>query len=450
MKLWEKEYKLNKEIEKFTVGNDFLIDKNLIKYDVYGSIAHTIMLNKIGILSKSELRKLKKVLTEILKLHQKNQFEIKLEDEDVHTAIENYLTKKLGNLGKKIHTARSRNDQVLVDLRLYSKEKILEISKSLIELLSTIINLAEKNKNIPMPGYTHTRKAMPSSVGLLFGAYAESLLDDFELLETAYKLANQNPLGSAAGYGVNLEIDRDLTTKLLGLEKVQNNVLYVQNSRGKIESIIVFALSKIMDDLAKISNDLIIFSIDELGFFQLPDKFTTGSSMLPQKKNPDVLELTRAKASIVESYLFQINGIIKKIPSGYNRDLQLIKEPLIGSFEITLSSLNIMNLLIKELKVNKENCIKACTKEIFAADNVIDMVKSGVPLRDAYMQVSKNLEKLPKINPIKNIQSKKHLGATGDLGLNKSKQKIKLKNDEVDFEIKKFDSKIKALLTKLL
>ena len=446
MKLWQKDYNLNKEIEKFTVGNDFLLDKNLVKYDVYGSIAHAIMLNKIGILNKNELKKLKKAFVEILKLNQKNKFGIKLEDEDVHTAIENYLIKKLVDLGKKIHTARSRNDQVLVDLRLYSKEHILEVSNALIILLLTILEFTEKNKDIPVPGYTHTRKAMPSSIGLLFGAYAESLLDDFELLKTAYELTNQNPLGSAAGYGINLKIDRELTKNLLGFEKVQNNVLYVQNSRGKIESIVVFALSKIMEDLAKISNDLVMFSIDELGFFKIPDKFTTGSSMLPQKKNPDVLELIRAKASVVESYLFQINGIMKKIPSGYNRDLQLIKEPLMQSFEITLSSLSVINLVVEDLKVNKENCIKACSKEIFAADEVINLVKTGTPLREAYQKIAKNLENLPNINPIGNIQSKKHIGTTGNLGLDKLKQQINKLNAEVDSKIKKFNSTIKMLL----
>ena len=447
MKLWQKDYKLDKEVEKFTVGNDFLLDMNLVKYDVYGSIAHAIMLNKIGILKKDELKKIKKALIEILKLRQKNKFKIKPEDEDVHTAIENYLTKKLGSVGKKIHTARSRNDQVLVDLRLFSKEKILEVKKALIGIVKIMLDFADKNKNVPMPGYTHTRKAMPSSVGLLFGAYAESLLDNIELLETSYKLANQNPLGSAAGYGVNLEIDRELTTKLLGFKKAQNNALYVQNSRGKIESVIVFALSKVMEDLGKISNDLIIFSLDELAFFQIPDKFTTGSSMLPQKKNPDVLELTRAKASVVESYLFQINGIIKKIPSGYNRDLQLIKEPLMQSFEITLSSLNMMNLVVKELKVNKENCVKACTNELFAADEVINLVKTGIPLREAYKGVAKNLENLPKIDPIKNIKSKKHIGAIGNLGLGKLKSKIKTIDAETDSEIGKFNSKLKKLVS---
>jgi len=435
MKLWQKNHTLNEKIEKFTVGNDFLLDKNLVKYDVLGSLAHALMLNKINIINKNELEKLKKVLLEILELNNKNEFEIKQEDEDIHTAIENYLTKKLGNIGKKIHTARSRNDQVLVDTRLYSKDQIIEVKKALVSLVSTILNFAEKNKNIPMPGYTHTRKAMPSSVGLLFGAYAESLLDNFELVNTAYKLNNQNPLGSAAGYGVNLEIDRELTTKLLGFERVQNNTLYVQNSRGKIESSIIFSLSQIMEDLGKISNDLILFSMEEFGYFSLPDNFTTGSSLMPHKKNPDILELIRAKASNVESYLFQINSIVSKLPSGYNRDLQLTKEPLINSFETTLSSINILNLTLKGLKVNKENCIKAFDKDIFATDEVIKLIKSGISMRDAYKKVVQNLEKVKMQNPIKNIESKKHIGATGNLGLNKSKLQLnKIKSNTLEQE----------------
>ncbi len=446
MKLWKKNYKLDKEIEKFTVGNDYLLDKNLVKYDVYGSIAHAKMLNKIKILNDNEFKKLKKALLEILKLNEKNKFEIRQEDEDVHTAIENYLTKQLGKLGKKIHTARSRNDQVSVDTRLYSKEKILETSKALINLVSTILDFAEKNKNVPMPGYTHTRKAMPSSVGLLLGAYAESLLDDFELIETAYKLNNQNPLGCTTGYGINLNIDRELTTKLLGFEKVQNNVLYVQNSRGKIESVVVFTLSKIMQDLSKIANDLILFGMEELGYFTLPDKFTTGSSIMPHKKNPDVLELIRAEASVVESNLFQINSIASKLLSGYNRDGQLTKEPLMNSFETTLSSINIMNLVLNGLKVNKENCIEAFSKDIFATDEVLNLVKKGVPFREAYKQVAGNLKKVQKTDPLKNIKSKKHIGATGNLGLEKAKAELSKIKAGISKKESEFNSKLKNLV----
>ena len=446
MKLWQKDYKLNKEIEKFTVGNDFLLDKELVKYDVLGSIAHAMMLNKINIINKNELQKLKNILLEILELNKNEKFEIEQGDEDVHTAIENHLTQKLGNLGKKIHTARSRNDQVLVNLRLYSKEKLLEVEKTLIDLVSNIIDFAEKNKNIPIPGYTHTRKAMPSSVGLLFGAYAESLLDNFELIDTSYKLNNQNPLGSAAGYGINLDIDRELTTKLLGFDKVQNNALYVQNSRGKIESTIVFSLSKIMEDLAKFSNDLILFSTDEFGYFTLPDKFTTGSSLMPHKKNPDVLELIRAKASAVQANLFQINSITSKLISGYNRDLQLTKEPLIDSFKTTLSSTNIFNLIINKLTVNKENCIKAFDNSIFATDQTIDSVKKGISFREAYKKVAKNLTKIQKIDPITNIQSKKHIGATGNLGLNK----LKLQLNKIKSNVSKQENDFKLIVKSLV
>ncbi len=446
MKLWQKNYKLNEEIEKFTVGNDYLLDKNLIKYDVYGSIAHAMMLNKIGILSKDELTKLKKTLIEILKLNQKNKFEIKLEDEDVHTAIESYLTKKLGGIGKKIHTARSRNDQVLVDLRLYSKEKLHEVQKLVLELADSLVNAAEKYKDVPMPGYTHSRKAMLSSVGLYFGSFAEALIDDLELLEEAYELSDQCPLGSGAGYGLPLNIDRQLTSDLLGFSKVQNNVLYVQNSRGKLESVIIFALSTVINDVARLSNDLILFSMDEFGFFKLPDEFCTGSSIMPQKKNPDVFELTKAKAAKVDANLFLVKGIISKLLSGYNRDLQLTKEPLMESFELTISTLKIFKIIMRKIDVNKQKCINACTQDLFATEHAYELVKKGVPFRDAYKQVAKNISSLPKIDPIKNIQSKKHVGATGNLGLDRLKQQIKLINTKIDSENKKFSSKIQMLL----
>lgn len=446
MKLWQKSYNVDKEIEKFTVGNDFLLDKSLVKYDVYGSIAHSSMLKKIGILKDHEFKKIKKALLEILKLSENNGFQIEQQDEDCHTAIENYLTKKLGDLGKKIHTARSRNDQVLVGLRLYSKDNLLKVNKALASLVSTILEFAEKNKDIPIPGYTHTRKAMPSSVGLLFGAYAESLIDDFELLKAAYKLNDQNPLGSAAGYGVNLGIDREFTTNILGFKKVQNNSAYAQNSRSKIESIIIFALSKMMDDLSKIASDLILFSMGEFGFFSLPDKLTTGSSLMPHKKNPDVLELIRGKASVVQSYLFLTNNISPKLISGYHRDFQLTKEPLMKSFEIAIASIKILNLTLSELKANKEKCISSFTNDLFAADKAIELAKKGIPFREAYKEVSANLEKITKINPIENIKSKKHIGATGNLGLDKALSQLQKIKQETEKESKEFYSKISLLV----
>lgn len=445
-KLWQKNYDVDREIEKFTVGNDYLLDKNLVKYDVYGSIAHAIMLNKIGILSKDELKKLKKALQEILSLNKNEKFEIKQEDEDCHTAIENYLAKKLGDLGKKIHTARSRNDQVLVDLRLYAKENLLKVNETLIGLAGSILKFAEKNKGIPMPGYTHTRKAMPSSAGLLFGAYAESLLDDLELLKLAYNLNNQNPLGSAAGYGVNLEIDRDLTTKLLGFEKVQNNSIYAQNSRCKIESTIIFSLSKIMDDLSKMASDLIMFSMDEFGFFSLPDKLTTGSSLMPHKKNPDVLELIRGKATQVQSYLFLTGNIAPKLISGYHRDFQTAKEPLMKSFDIAIASIGILDLAINELKVNKEKCINSFTNDLFATDKAIGLAKKGIPFRESYKKVASSLGKVEKIDPVLNIGSKIHIGATGNLGLEKAKSSLEKTKQEIENESKNFHAKISLLI----
>ncbi|MBI2541241.1 argininosuccinate lyase [Candidatus Woesearchaeota archaeon] len=445
-KLWQKNYKLNEEIEKFTVGNDYLIDKNLIKYDVYGSIAHAGMLNKIGILDKNEFRKLKKGLIEILKLSEKNKFAITPKDEDVHTAIENHLTKKLGSLGKKIHTARSRNDQVLVDLRLYSKDKLIEVQTLVLQLASAFADKAEKYKEVPMPGYTHSRKAMPSSAGMYFGSFAESLADDMEILEEAYELNDQCPLGSGAGYGLPLDVDRKFASNQLGFGKVQNNSLYVQNSRGKFESLSIFALGSVMADLARLSNDLVIFSMDEFGFFKLPDEFCTGSSIMPQKKNPDVFELTRSKSAKVDSNLHLVKAICSKLQSGYNRDLQMAKEPLIESFDIAISTLAIFKMVIEKIGVNKEKCIAACTQEMFATEHAYGLVKKGMPFRDAYRQTAENMENLPKINPAKNILSKKHIGSTGNLGLGKLKRQIKKIGSELGSESAKFHSKLNKLV----
>lgn len=446
MKLWQKDYKLNREIEKFTVGNDCLIDKNLIKYDVYGSMAHAMMLNKIGILAKSELKKLKISLKEILKLNEKNKFEIKLEDEDVHTAIENYLTKKLGNLGKKIHTARSRNDQVLVDLRLYSKDKLLVVQKLVLELAYALVAAAEKYKNIPMPGYTHSRKAMPSSVGLYFGSFAESMMDNLEILDEAYEINDQSPLGSGAGYGLPLDVDRKMTADILGFKKVQNNSLYVQNSRGKFEAITIFALGNVMSDLARLSNDFVLFSMGEFGFFNLPDEFCTGSSIMPQKKNPDVFELIRAKALKIDANLYFVRNVSSKLQSGYSRDLQLTKEALMESVDTTIFTLKIFRTVIEKITVNKEKCIEACTKELFATEHAYELVKKGVSFRDAYNETAKELENLPKIDAVKNIKSKKHIGATGNLGLSSLKNEMKSSSGKLSLEIKKFHSKLKKLV----
>ena len=443
VKLWEKGYSLDKSVEDFTVGEDYKIDVNLINADVLGSIAHAKMLTKIGILNSSELSGIKKVLAEI---YNNPDFKISKEDEDVHTAIENYLVSKLGVSGKKIHTARSRNDQILTDLRIYTKENFLMLFEEVLELVETLHAFAKKNEFIPMPGYTHTRKAMPSSIGLWAGAFLESLIDDIKLLKTAYSLNNQCPLGSAAGYGVSLNIDREMTSELLGFESLQNNTLYVQNSRGKIESIVIFSLFQIIMDIGKISNDLIYFSAEEFGFFALPEKVCTGSSIMPQKKNPDALELIRGYVSVIEVNLIEVIGISKNLFSGYNRDLQLTKEPLIKTIGLSHSIINIISLIFKELEVDKEKCISACTRDIYATDSALRLVNTGMPFREAYKEISKNLDKIKADNPVENIKSKKHHGATGNLGMEKVKKHLESVKIWLAEESNKYKTKRKLLL----
>jgi len=447
-KLWDKGYALDKEVEKFTVGEDYTLDQKLVEADVAGSIAHAKMLAKIGVLKGEEFSKLKSELLKILELHNKGKFEITPEDEDIHTAIENHLTSKLGDLGKKIHTARSRNDQVLVDMRLYAKWKMLDIKESLLNLCQTLLDFAEKNKDVPIPGRTHTQLAMPSSLGLWAGAYAESLLDDLEVLKTAYEINDQCPLGSAASYGVPLLIDRQMVADLLGFKKVQKNVLYANNSRGKVESIILGALSQIMVDLSKFANDAILFSIPELDYFDIPDEFCTGSSIMPNKKNPGALELVRAKSNKVLAGYYQVVGIIKDLYSGYNRDFQETKKPVMEGLAVTKASLDICALVVSGLKVNKVKCIRACKPEIFATDKAVELVGEGMPFRDAYKKVAAELDKLEGEDATGNIKGKKHLGATGNLGLAKSVANIKVEKEKVTKEKKSLElmfSKLKKI-----
>ena len=383
-KLWQKGYDFNKQIEDFTVGDDYILDQKLVKYDCTASIAHAKMLGKIGILKKAEVQKLVKELNGIIKLDKDGKFEILKEHEDCHTAIENHLIKKLGDLGKKIHTARSRNDQVLTALRLYYKDELSDCKKFVEDLTKVVTKFLKKYGKIKLPGYTHTRKAMPSSIAMWCNAFTDSMKDNLKAIKLALELVDQSPLGTAAGYGVPLAIDRNYTAKLLGFRKVQKNSIYTQNSRGKFESTILHALSQVMFDLNKIASDLIIFSMPEFGYFELPKEFCTGSSIMPQKKNPDVFELIRAKYHVVVSYEFQIKNMCANLISGYHRDFQLTKEPTIKGLEITKASLLIMNLILKGLKVNKDSCSKALTKEVYATEEVYKLVKKGVSFREAY------------------------------------------------------------------
>ena len=378
-KLWKKGYELDAEVEEYTVGEDYLLDQALLPYDVQASIAHAEMLGECGYLTQEEAEI---IVAELKKLE---SLEIKKEDEDSHTAIEKYLVEKLGETGKKIHTARSRNDQCLVAMRLYFKDNLQDMELQ----INALIGELKKKKDLPMPGYTHTRKAMPSSSGLLFSAYAEMLEDDLLLLESVKKILDKNPLGSAAGYGVPLKINRESTTKKLGFAKTQENPIHCANSRGKYELLVSNVLTSIMLDLNKMAGDLILFSTSEFGFFKLPKELCTGSSIMPQKINPDPLELVRANYHVVSGYEAMIKGICSNLISGYHRDFQLTKGPAIKSMGITLSSLKVMAKVLAGLELNEEKMKAAMSKEIYATEEAYKLVEKGTPFRDAYKEISK-------------------------------------------------------------
>jgi argininosuccinate lyase len=389
-KLWQKNYNIDKEIETFTIGNDFLLDKALINYDVLGSIAHAAMLNKIKIINHDEFKKIKKSLIEIQKLNQNGKFNINPEDEDCHTAIEKYLTKKIGTAGKKIHTARSRNDQVLTALRLYEKEELKEIKTLLSQYKDSLLAAAKKHGKIKIVGYTHMQKAMPTDVKTWLGSFISSIEDNLKLLDGVYSIVDQSPLGSAAGFGVpSINIDKKMTASLMGFSKVMDNPMYAQLSRGKFEATILHLLSQIMLDLNKLSTDLMLFNMQEFGFISLPKALCTGSSIMPQKKNPDVLELVRAKYHVVLGEEFKVKSMISNLMSGYNRDLQLTKEPVISSVEITKSCIKMMALVVSKMKIDEKKCKEALTKEIYAAEEAYKLVKKGIPFREAYEKVSR-------------------------------------------------------------
>ncbi len=386
MKLWEKEgICLNKVIEDFTVGNDHIIDMAVLPYDCKASIAHARMLYKMKIITKEELGNIISELKNIIKLTKNGEFEIKREDEDCHTAIENHLTRKLGETGKKIHTFRSRNEQVLAALRLYYKDEISKLEDSINEFINEIKKFKVKFGKIELPGYTHTRKAMPSSIKMWCDWIIESMEDNKKLLKFSKDLVDQLPLGTGAGYGLPVEIDRKLLAELLGFKKIQKSPVYVQNSRGKFESTILHVLTQIMFDLNKMASDLILFSLDNFGYFEISCEICTGSSMMPQKKNPDPLEIIRANYHKVLSYEFMVKSLTGNLISGYHRDFQLIKEPVINGFEIVKSSLKVMRLVISKTKVNKEKCCNDLVSEIYATEKVYELVvKNKVPFRDAY------------------------------------------------------------------
>ena len=391
-KLWEKNVQVDHEVDIFTVGHDREMDLYLAKYDVLGSMAHIKMLESVGLLQLDELKLLLAELKNIYQMADNGKFVIEDGIEDVHSQVELMLTRKLGDIGKKIHSGRSRNDQVLVDLKLFTRAEIQKIVHLVEELFLVLQEQSERYKNVLMPGYTHLQVAMPSSFGLWFGAYAESLADDMQLLQAAYKICNRNPLGSAAGYGSSFPLNRQMTTDLLGFDSMDYNVVYAQMGRGKMERIVAIAMASIAGTLSKLAFDSCLFNSQNFGFIKLPDQFTTGSSIMPHKKNPDVFELTRAKCNKIQGLPNQITLISNNLPSGYFRDLQIIKELFLPSFEELEDCLRMVTHMMREIKVNEHILDDEKYTLMFSVGEVNRLVLSGMPFRDAYKQVGLAIE----------------------------------------------------------
>ncbi len=392
MKLWEKNYEINKEIERFTVGRDREMDLYLAKYDVLGSMAHITMLESIGLLGKDELPLLLAELKNIYEVCERGEFVIEDGIEDVHSQVELMLTRRLGDMGKKIHSGRSRNDQVLVDLKLFIRHELKEIAEGVKVLFDELIDKSNQYKDVLMPGYTHLQIAMPSSFGLWFGAYAESLCDDMLFLQAAYKMTNRNPLGSAAGYGSSFPLNRTMTTRLLGFDSMDYNVVYAQMGRGKTERNVGFAMASIAGTLAKLAFDACLFNSQNFSFVKLPKECTTGSSIMPHKKNPDVFELIRAKSNKLQAMPQQVMLIMNNLPVGYFRDLQIIKEVFLPSFDELKDCLQMTAYIINKIEVNEHILDNPMYDPIFSVEEVNRLAASGTPFRDAYKQVGLAIE----------------------------------------------------------
>ena len=412
-KLWEKSVQVNHDVERFTVGRDREMDLYLAPYDILGSLAHINMLQSIGLLSADELEKLTAELRHIYAETQSGQFTIEEGVEDVHSQVELMLTRRLGDMGKKIHSGRSRNDQVLVDLKLFTRARLQHTVEGVETLFNTLIDQSERYKQVLMPGYTHLQVAMPSSFGLWFAAYAESLVDDLIVMQAAYRVCNRNPLGSAAGYGSSFPLDRTRTTDLLGFESMDYNVVYAQMGRGKTERIVASAIASIAATLAKLAFDACLYNSQNFAFIKLPDAFTTGSSIMPHKKNPDVFELTRAKCNKLQALPYQITLIANNLPSGYFRDLQIIKELFLPAFDELDDCLHMVNQMMSQIEVNTHIVDDPRYNLMFSVEEVNRRVQAGVPFRDAYKQVGLEIE-AGHFTPDKHIVHT-HEGSMGNL-----------------------------------
>ncbi|MDR1678796.1 MAG: argininosuccinate lyase [Prevotellaceae bacterium] len=414
MKLWDKGNTTDESVEKFTVGRDREMDLYLAQADILGSMAHITMLESVGLLEKQELTMLLHELKNIYIAAEKGNFTIENGVEDVHSQVELMLTRKVGDVGKKIHSGRSRNDQVLVDLKLFTRHKIYELVQAAEELFSVLIEQSERYKRILLPGYTHLQIAMPSSFGLWFGAYAESLTDDMQMLLAAWQVCNRNPLGSAAGYGSSFPLNRQMTTDLLGFDGLNYNVVYAQMGRGKMERTVAYAMASIAGTVSKLAFDACMFSSQNFGFIKLDDKYTTGSSIMPHKKNPDVFELTRAKCNRIQALPNDILLITNNLPSGYFRDLQIIKELFLPAFDELLSCLHMTAAMMREVQVNEHILDNPRYDLIFSVEEVNRLVlEEKMPFRDAYKKVGIDIEK-DRFHPIKTVNHT-HEGSIGNL-----------------------------------
>ena len=440
-KLWTKNVQMTEEIEKFTVGRDREMDLYLAKYDVLGSMAHITMLESIGLLQKDELQLLLKELKEIYKEAEAGKFVIEEGVEDVHSQVELLLTRKLGDIGKKIHSGRSRNDQVLVDLKLFIRDKLHELVELIEVLFNELIAKSNEHKDVLMPGYTHLQVAMPSSFGLWFGAYAESLVDDMQYMLAAWRITNRNPLGSAAGYGSSFPLNRQMTTDLLGFDSMDYNVVYAQMGRGKVERNVAFSMASVAGTLSKLAFDACMFNSQNFGFVKLPDDCTTGSSIMPHKKNPDVFELTRAKCNKIQALPQTVMMIMNNLPCGYFRDLQIIKEVFLPAFDELEDCLKMAAYIINKMKVNEHILDNPIYDNMFSVEEVNRLASAGMPFRDAYKKVGLDIE-AGKFTPNKNIHHT-HEGSIGNLCNDKIEALMHKTIEEFDFN--RVDSAIQAL-----
>ena len=441
-KLWDKGFGINAEIERYTVGRDRELDLYLAQDDVLGSMAHITMLESIGLLEKEELTALLAQLKEIYAQALQGEFEIEDGIEDVHSQVELMLTRSLGEMGKKIHSGRSRNDQVLVDLRLFTRRQLRLVVEDVCSLFRELQAQSERYKNVLMPGYTHLQVAMPSSFGLWFGAYAESLVDDMMMLQAAYRQTNRNPLGSAAGYGSSFPLNRSMTTRLLGFDSMDYNVVYAQMGRGKTERNVAFAMASVASTISKMAFDACLFNSQNFSFVRLPKECTTGSSIMPHKKNPDVFELTRAKCNKLQALPQQIMMIMNNLPSGYFRDLQIIKEVFLPAFQELRDCLQMSAYIIRKMEVNEEILSDPRYDLMFSVEEVNRLATEGMPFRDAYRKVGLDIE-AGNFTPNKDIRHT-HEGSIGNLCNDEISQLMDSLVGEFHFE--RIDKAVGALL----